>query len=123
MQAQPHIFIGSDHAGFTLKNTIARYLQENNYTVTDLGAQSTDSCDYPASAQSVAKAVLENNGMGILICGTGIGMSVSANRFPGIRAALCTHEFHAKASREHRRDEVRIRQGRRRLPQTDPWPQ
>lgn len=97
----PSIFIGSDHAGFALKSVIIDYLKSEGRDVNDLGTYSSDSCDYPESAQTVCKAVLEKGGIGILICGTGIGMSISANRFKGIRAALCTHEFHARATRLH----------------------
>ena len=97
----PTIFIGSDHAGFSLKSAIVEFLKSAGYDVTDLGTHSAESCDYPQSAQAVCKAVLEKNATGILICGTGIGMSISANRFKGIRAAMCTHEFHARATRQH----------------------
>lgn len=101
MPELPQIFIGSDHAGFTLKSVILEYLKAEGKNVTDLGAYSQNSCDYPRSAQAVCKAVLEQNGVGVLICGTGIGMSISANRFKGIRAAVCTHEFHARVTRQH----------------------
>lgn len=101
MSEQRQIFIGSDHAGFDLKTGVCDYLVTQGFKVTDLGTHSKDSCDYPESARNVCEAVLENNGTGILICGTGIGMSIAANRFKGIRAALCTHEFHARATRQH----------------------
>lgn len=100
MSAAP-IFIGSDHAGFTLKTVILEYLRAQGRQVSDLGTYSMESCDYPQSAQAVCNEVLAKNGVGILICGTGIGMSIAANRFKGIRAAMCTHEFHAKATRLH----------------------
>lgn len=101
MPEKAPIFIGSDHAGFALKTAVLEYLKAEGRDVTDLGTHSAESCDYPQPAQAVCKAVLEQNGIGILICGTGIGMSISANRFKGIRAALCTHEFHARATRQH----------------------
>ncbi len=96
------IYIASDHAGFLLKSTIIQHLKNQNYDVADFGPQSNISCDYPNSAQVVAKAVLaDENSFGILICGSGIGMSMAANRFNGIRAALASCEFHARASRQH----------------------
>lgn len=101
MSELPAVFIGSDHAGFALKEAILEHLTSEGIGVTDLGAYSKESCDYPQPAQAVCKAVLEKKGMGILICGTGIGMSIAANRFKGIRAAVCTHEFHALATRKH----------------------
>lgn len=101
MSELPPVFIGSDHAGFALKSAIFEYMKSEGRKVTDLGTHSKESCDYPQSAQDVCKSVLEKNGMGILVCGSGIGMSMAANRFKGIRAALCTHEFHARACRQH----------------------
>lgn len=101
MPELPPLFIGSDHAGFSLKAAVIEYLKSEGRAVTDLGTHSADSCDYPQAARAVCKAVLENGGQGVLICGSGIGMSIAANRCPGIRAALCTHEFHARACRQH----------------------
>lgn len=101
MSELPPIFIGSDHAGFTLKSAIFEFLKQDGRKVTDMGTYSMESCDYPNSAQAVCKEVLAKNGVGILICGTGIGMSITANRIKGIRAAMCTHEFHARAARQH----------------------
>ncbi len=97
-----HIFIGSDHAGFQLKNQIVTFLASEQHTVEDLGVDSPTSCDYPNIAHAVCTKVLENTeSFGILICGTGIGMSMAANRKHGIRAALCGCEFQAKATRAH----------------------
>lgn len=96
------IAIGSDHAGFELKKVIVAYLKEQKLDVHDLGCQSLDSVDYPDYAEKVAKAVSEGeSNQGILICGTGIGMSIMANKFSGVRAALVHDSFGAKMSRAH----------------------
>ncbi len=96
------IFIASDHAGLALKNRLSEYLQKEGYALEDYGAYTEASCDYPDFAHKVCRAVLANpESFGVLVCGTGIGMSMAANRIPGIRAALCTHEFHARATRAH----------------------
>ncbi|MDR2726729.1 MAG: ribose 5-phosphate isomerase B [Deltaproteobacteria bacterium] len=95
------IHIGSDHAGLDLKNALKTHLEARGFTIRDHGAHSPESTDYPLYAQGVCQAVFAENGRGILICGTGIGMSIAANRNRGIRAALCACEFHARACREH----------------------
>lgn len=96
------VIIGSDHAGFSLKQIIVERLAAEGRTVIDLGPSATESCDYPHFAKLVCDRVLaDNDALGILICGTGIGMSMAANRISGIRAALCTCEFHARATRQH----------------------
>ncbi len=95
------IIIGSDHGGFKLKSEIVKHLQELGYQVSDLGCYSLESCDYPVIAQSVAKEVLATGNKGILICGTGIGVSIAANRFSGIRASHCTDTFTARMTRMH----------------------
>ena len=95
------VFVGSDHAGFALKQSIVDSLRNAGHDVEDLGPESAVSCDYPHYAQKVCDRVLAEEALGILICGTGIGMSMAANRIPGIRAALCTCEFHARATRQH----------------------
>lgn len=96
------IAIGSDHGGFNLKAEIKEYLSKEGYNVTDFGTNSTDSCDYPDYATLVAEEVAGKNfDFGILICGTGIGISIAANKVPGIRAALCSDTFSAHATREH----------------------
>ncbi|GFM38380.1 ribose 5-phosphate isomerase B [Desulfovibrio psychrotolerans] len=95
------VIIGSDHAGFALKEVLVRHLESLGYTVSDAGPESAQSCDYPVFARKVCDMVLAEEVPGILICGTGIGMSMAANRQPGIRAALCTNEFHARATRQH----------------------
>lgn len=96
-----NIHIGCDHAALDLKNIIIRQLEERGLTVTDHGTYTPESCDYPDIAHDVAQAVEKGNGTGILLCGTGIGMSMAANHHKGIRAALCTTELHAKFARRH----------------------
>ena len=96
------IAIGCDHGGFELKNEIIKFLEGDKYEVKDFGTYSTDSCDYPDIALPVAEAVAAKEfDFGILICGTGIGIGISANKVPGIRAALCSDTFSAHATREH----------------------
>jgi ribose 5-phosphate isomerase B len=96
------IAIGADHAGFPLKQAVKSWLEEHGYEVEDLGTYDTEPVDYPDYAAAVAHAVADGKAdRGILICGTGIGMSMSANKVPGIRAALCTDAYTARMSRRH----------------------
>ena len=96
------IAIGSDHAGYDLKCAIINYLQRKNMEVYDVGAFSKDSVDYPDYALQVCQILnRKNSDLGILICYTGIGMSIAANKVKGIRAALVTTEENAKLTREH----------------------
>ena len=96
------IALGADHGGFELKEEIKKYLETSGYEVKDFGTYSTESCDYPDIALPVAEAVAAKEfEFGILICGTGIGIGISANKVPGIRAALCSDTFSAHATREH----------------------
>ena len=96
------IAIGSDHGGYELKLEVINHLKERGFEVKDYGCDSTASCDYPEYAQAVAHAVADGEcELGILICGTGIGMSMAANKVDGIRAALCSDCFSAKATKEH----------------------
>ena len=95
------IIIGSDHVGFKLKQEIKAYLDAAGYSYEDMGCASEESCDYPLYAEKVAEKVLKEEGIGILLCGTGIGMCISANKIDGIRAALCHNEYTAKMAREH----------------------
>lgn len=96
------IAIGCDHGGFELKNEIINLLKAENHEVKDFGTYSNDSCDYPDIALPVAEAVAAKEyEFGILICGTGIGIGIAANKVPGIRAALCSDTFSAHATREH----------------------
>jgi ribose 5-phosphate isomerase B len=96
------IAIGSDHAGFPLKETIKNWLLENNIEFTDFGTNSNDSCDYPDFAHGVAGSIIDGENVGgILICGTGNGISMTANKWRGIRCALCWTPEIAKLSRLH----------------------
>ncbi|HEX13909.1 MAG: ribose 5-phosphate isomerase B [Desulfurella sp.] len=95
------IIIGSDHAGFAMKEAIKEYLAGLNYLVEDVGTFNEDSVDYPDFAKKVAKKVQDSDNLGILICGTGIGMSISANRFVGVRCALCHDAYTAEFARKH----------------------
>lgn len=96
------VFIGSDHGGYELKGLVKDYLVENSYEPIDLGCDSTDSCDYPGFGRSVARAVVENPGnLGIVICGSGIGISIAANRIAGARCALCNSVEMAELGRAH----------------------
>ncbi|MEW6183124.1 MAG: ribose 5-phosphate isomerase B [Bacillota bacterium] len=96
------VAVGSDHGGFRLKQEILNFLRNQNAEFYDFGAFSTDSCDYPDVASTVAEAVARGEfTFGILVCGTGIGVSIAANKVPGIRAALCHDTFSARMAREH----------------------
>lgn len=96
------IAIGSDHGGFALKSEIMQHLTQKNLQFKDFGTCSDESVDYPDFGLIVAKAVASGEcEKGIIICGTGIGISISANKVPGIRAALCTDPYMARMSREH----------------------
>ncbi len=95
------IHIACDHAGFQLKEAIKVHLQSQGYSIKDHGTNNTASCDYPIFAKTLCTEILKQGCMGILICGTGIGMSIMANRIKGIRAALCSSEFQARATRAH----------------------
>lgn len=95
------VFIGSDHAGYHFKEMLTKHIKERGWDVVDMGTHSTESCDYPDFAHKVCEGVLSEEALGILICGTGIGMSMTANKHQGIRAALCTNEFHARMTRMH----------------------
>ena len=95
------ILIGSDHGGYKLKNEIIKHLNSMNIEVKDFGCYSEESCDYPVIAKAVAESVQETGFPGILVCGTGIGMSIAANRFNGIRASHCTDTFTARMTRMH----------------------
>ncbi len=96
------IAVGCDHAGFAAKEKLLDFLKEQEIPYQDFGCNSTESVHYPLFARAVAQAVAEGEySRGILICGTGIGMSIAANKVKGIRAALCHNAFTAAASREH----------------------
>ena len=96
------IGIGSDHGGFALKEAIKKHLEERGLEYKDFGTYSSASCDYPVYGRAVAKAVAAGEcQLGILICGTGIGISITANKIKGVRAALCGDCFSAEATRLH----------------------
>lgn len=96
------IALGSDHAGFPLKREILEYLKNKDLEFEDFGTFSEESCDYPDYALKVGEQVVNKNyDFGILVCGTGIGISIAANKIPGVRAALCGDTFSAHACREH----------------------
>ena len=96
------IAIGSDHGGYALKEKIKNYLDSKNIPYEDFGTRSTDSCDYPVYAEAAARGVAEGKyEKGILVCGTGIGMSLAANKIPGIRCALVSDCFSAEMCRAH----------------------
>jgi len=96
------IAVGADHAGFELKQRLAGSLARNGHEVLDLGTHGTQSVDYPDFAGAVARAVSEGRAeRGLLICGTGIGMSIRANREPSVRAAKCNDPFEARMARAH----------------------
>ena len=96
------IAIGSDHGGFSVKEIAKPHLEKLGYEVIDFGTNTPDSCHYPIYAEKVARAVAAGEvDRGILICGTGIGMSIAANKIPGIRAAAVSDCFTAKATRQH----------------------
>lgn len=96
------IAIGSDHGGFSLKNEIVKHLQAKGIEYRDFGTLTEESCDYPEFALVVSEEVANKNyDLGILVCGTGIGIGIAANKVPGIRAALCSDTFSAHACREH----------------------
>lgn len=101
------IAIGSDHGGYEYKEQIVSHLKEKGYECVDVGTYSTDSCDYPVIARGVTTKITTGEvDRGILICGTGIGMSIVANKVKGIRAALCGDTFSARASRAHNNSNV-----------------
>lgn len=96
------IALGSDHGGYKLKKEIIKYLEERNIEYIDFGCYNEESCDYPIYAKKVAESVSGKEcDKGIIICGTGIGISITANKVKGIRAALCHDCFSAEATRQH----------------------
>lgn len=96
------IALGCDHGGFPLMKEVIKYLESQGLEYKNFGAYSEESCDYPVFAKAVANSIVSGECQnGILICGTGIGISITANKVKGIRAALCHDCFSAKATREH----------------------
>ncbi|MDC0937306.1 ribose 5-phosphate isomerase B [Pirellulales bacterium] len=97
-----HIALGSDHRGYHLKEQLASLLRKQGHQVDDVGAAGEESVDYPDFAELVAKRISDNSiDRGILICGTGIGMAITANKFRGVRAGTCSDEVTAEISRRH----------------------
>ena len=96
------IAIGADHGAFELKEVLIPYLKDKGYEVEDCGTYDLSSVDYPDIAEKTAKKIIDKEcEKGILLCGTGIGISIAANKVKGIRAALCANEYSAKMSRNH----------------------
>jgi ribose 5-phosphate isomerase B len=107
------LFIGSDHGGLEMKEELVKVLASRNLPVNDCGTTNGDSVDYPDFAEKVAGAVSRGEAeRGILVCGTGIGMSIVANKFPGVRAALATDEFMAQMAKEHNNANILVLGGR-----------
>lgn len=99
---QKVVAVGADHAGFALKEDLKAYLKEQGYEILDLGTDSLESVDYPDFAAAVAGAVASGEvPWGLLVCGTGIGMAITANKVPGVRAACCADPFSARMARAH----------------------
>jgi ribose 5-phosphate isomerase B len=108
-----NIIVGSDHAGFDLKEQIRNFLSEKGYNVKDVGTFNHESVDYPVIAQEVAQNIGEKKfNRGILLCGSGIGMSITANRFKNVRAALCHNLYTVELSRKHNDANILVLGGR-----------
>ena len=102
MEEEKMIAIGCDHGGFDLKQEVIKYLEQNNIAYKDFGCMDKQSCDYPEFGRAAAKAVADGTcDKGIVICTTGIGISISANKIPGVRCALCSDTLSAKMTRLH----------------------
>ena len=107
------IIIGCDHAAFRLKETITKFMEQQGLEVTDVGTHSEDSMDYPETGKTVSQKVSSGEyERGILICGTGLGMSMVANKYPHVRAALCNDLFSAAMSRKHNDANILVMGGR-----------
>jgi len=107
------LLIASDHGGLELKQILVEYLKQQGVEVKDLGVHAEDSVDYPDYAALVAEPISkQETDQGILVCGTGIGMSIAANKFPGVRAALAHDEFTAQMAREHNNANILVLGGR-----------
>jgi ribose 5-phosphate isomerase B len=112
------ILLGSDHGGVELKDSIAAFLRERGISYTDCGTSGSESVDYPDYADRVASAVSSGTAeAGILFCGTGIGISIAANKFPGVRAALATDPFMAQMAKEHNNANILVLGGRTTSPE------
>jgi len=107
------IIIGSDHAAFPLKEAVKGYLEKMGYEITDVGTHSTESASYVDFGKQVSESISTNAfERGILLCGTGLGMSMVANRYPHVRAALCSDVFSVRMSREHNDSNILVLGGR-----------
>ena len=107
------IAIGCDHGGINIKNAVIEYMKENGFEFHDFGCYTTGSVDYPEYAYKVAKSVADGEAeFGIICCGTGIGVSMAANKVKGIRAAVCTDEFCAEMTRRHNNANIMCMGGR-----------
>ena len=96
------IVLGCDHAGYNMKDAVKKHIESKGYEVVEVGTFSSDSCHYPVFASAACKKILDGEcELGVLICGTGIGMSIAANKHKGIRAACCSDVFSARLTREH----------------------
>jgi len=107
------VVLGADHGGYELKEAIRTHLETQGLEVQDLGTNSTDSVDYPKYGFAVGNAILKGEAdLGIACCGTGLGISIAANKIPGIRAVVCTETFSARMAREHNNANVLTLGGR-----------
>ena len=107
------IAIASDHGGFYLKKSVIAHLENDSWEIDDLGTSNEDSVDYPDYGVKLAESIISKNvERGIVICGTGVGMSIVVNRFPGIRGTLCSDVYIAKMCREHNDSNILIMGGR-----------
>jgi len=108
-----HIAIASDHAGYEAKEGLKKYIQKCGFEITDFGTNSTNSVNYPEFAVKLSESVaVGESDFGVLICGTGIGMSITANKISGVRAALCRNIEDAKLSKQHNNANILILAGR-----------
>ena len=106
MNSRMKILIGADHAGYKLKEELKEYIKQLGHNIKDYGADSEEAVDYPLIAGKLAKDAVKNKARGILICGSGIGMSIAANKVKGARAAVCHNEFTAEVSRTHNNSNI-----------------
>lgn len=107
------VALGADHGGYDLKEEIRKHLEEKGYDILDLGTHSHDSVDYPRFGFAVGDAVINGKAeLGIVVCGTGLGISMAANKVSGIRAAVCTETYSARMAREHNNANVLALGGR-----------
>ena len=107
------VVLGADHGGYELKEAVRAHLEKQGIEVQDLGTHSSDSVDYPEYGFAVGNAILKGQAdLGIAVCGTGLGISIAANKVPGIRAVVCTETFSARMAREHNNANVLAMGGR-----------